>query len=477
MINDAINPLDGRYYEKTRALAPYFSESALMKYRVMMECEYFISLAEFLGGQKYGAENQKGKIGIRKLNANDIKTLRSLYENWTDEKYQKIKKFEATTNHDVKAVEYFIKESLEKTSLKGSREWVHFAITSEDTNNIAYALMLSDSLENILVPTIKEIVKEINDLAKKYASLPMLARTHGQSASPTTFGKEMRVFTARIEKRLAGLASIKIQAKLNGATGNWNAHVAAYPKANWQKFSENFINSLNKLNISPSNTSGRARIYKLEANLITTQIECHDSYVAVFDTLRRINTILLDFNQDMWRYISDGYITQKPKAGEVGSSTMPHKINPIDFENSEGNIGLANALFEFFARKLPVSRLQRDLSDSTVERAFGTAFGHSYLAYTSLQRGLSKISVNENKIKEDLLAHPEVIAEAIQTVMRRECLPVPYESLKELTRGKKIEMEDFAKFIDGLKISPELKKELKKFTPQNYIGIADKLVK
>lgn len=450
----AINPLDGRYYERTRELAPYFSEQALMKYRTMMECEYLLAIS------------LSGKTGLRKFTANEIKTIKSLYEKFDDASYEAIKKIESVTNHDVKAVEYFIKEKLAKTSLKNATEWVHFATTSEDTNNIAYALMIADSLENVMIPKIKSIVKELRVLSTKYKNLPMLARTHGQSASPTTFGKEMFVFVARIEKMLKGLEGIKIQAKLNGATGNWNAHMAAYPAVNWPKFSTDFINSFNK-----------GRTQKLEANLITTQIECHDSYVAVFDTVRRINTILLDFNQDMWRYISDSWVTQRTKAGEVGSSTMPHKVNPIDFENSEGNIGIANALFEFFARKLPVSRLQRDLSDSTVQRALGTAFGHSYLAYVMLEKGLSKIAVNENKIKEDLLAHPEVVAEAIQTVLRRESYPIPYESLKELTRGKQVTMEDFAKFIDTLKVSPKIKTELKKFTPLTYTGIASKLVK
>ncbi len=452
----AINPLDGRYGERVQALVSYFSESALMKYRVMMECEYLIALSNL------------GKLGLKKFNANEVKIVRDLYIKWNDTSYLKIKDFENTTNHDVKAVEYFIKEKLSKTSLKNVTEWVHFTTTSEDTNNIAYALILSDSLENVMIPAIKNIVKELRTLSVKYKNLPMLARTHGQSASPTTFGKEMFVFVARLENQIFHLSNSKIQAKLNGATGNWNAHVASYPNVNWPKFSTDFINGLNKL--SP-------RTLSLEPNLITTQIECHDSYVAVFDIIRRINTILLDFNQDMWRYISDSWITQKTKAGEVGSSTMPHKVNPIDFENSEGNIGIANALFEFFARKLPVSRLQRDLSDSTVERSFGTAFGHSYLAYVMLLKGLGKININENKIKEDLLAHPEVVAEAIQTVLRRENYPIPYESLKALTRGKVVTMDDFAEFIDTLKVSSKIKTELKKFTPLTYTGLASKLVK
>lgn len=452
MIQGAINPLDGRYFEKTRVLAPYFSEESLMKYRVMMECEFLICLSD-------------AKVtSLRKFTSTEIKKLRSLYEDFSDVSYKKIKNFEKTTNHDVKAVEYFIKESLKNTSMENMTEWVHFGLTSEDTNNVAYSLMLSDSLEKVMIPKINNILSELSTISKKYKSLPMLARTHGQSASPTTFGKEMKVFVVRLEKRLKVLKNIKIEAKLNGATGNYNAFVAAYPKVNWQVFSKKFIEGFNK---------GRSQ--RLEANLITTQIECHDSYVEVFDCLRRVNTIMLDFNQDMWRYISDSWVGQKTKAGEVGSSTMPHKVNPIDFENSEGNLGLANALFEFFARKLPISRLQRDLSDSTVERAFGTAFGHSYLGYVSLEKGLSKISVNTKKITEDLLSHPEVIAEAIQTVLRREGYPIPYEALKSLTRGKEVTMSDFEVFIQGLKIDPRIKKELKKFTPLSYIGLADKL--
>jgi len=447
-----INPIDGRYYEKTKVLSPFFSEHALMKYRVMMEIRYLIALS------------LSGKVGLRKFTQGEVKMLTDLYEKFDESSYEKIKNFEATTNHDVKAVEYFIKEKLGKTSLKDSIEWVHFATTSEDTNNISYALILSDSLEKVIVPEINKIIAELNTLAKKYKDLPMLARTHGQPASPTTFGKEMKVYVARLEKNLKVLKAIKIEAKLNGATGNWNAHMVAYPNVNWSEFSKNFIEDFNK---------GRSQ--KLEANIFTTQIECHDSYVMIFDALRRINTILLDFDQDMWRYISDGWVTQKPKAGEVGSSTMPHKINPIDFENSEGNLGIANALFEFFARKLPVSRLQRDLSDSTVERSFGTAFGHSVLAYVMIQKGLGKISVNENKIKEELLSHPEIIAEAIQTVLRRENYPIPYESLKELTRGKEVTMNDFVKFIENLKVSPKIKSELKKITPLSYIGLASKL--
>ncbi len=452
MIPHAINPLDGRYAAKTRALAPYFSEQALMKYRVMMECEYLISLSLL------------AKTALRKFTPAEVKIVRAVYEKFDDVSYTEIKKTEAVTNHDVKAVEYFLKEKLSKTSLKHSLEWIHFAITSEDTNNIAYALLLSDSMGEVIIPSVKEIILNLNKLALTYKDLPMLARTHGQSASPTTFGKEMKVYAIRLERKVAELQNIKIQAKLNGATGNYTAHMSAYPNIQWTDFSTKFIESFNK-----------SRTLKLEANLITTQIECHDSYVAIFDAVKHINTILLDFNQDMWRYISDGWVGQIPKEGEVGSSTMPHKINPIDFENSEGNLGIANALFEFFARKLPVSRLQRDLSDSTVERSFGTAFGHSYLAYTSLLKGLSKIKVNEIKIKEDLMAHPEVITEAIQTVLRREGVTMPYEKLKNLSRGKEITLKDIHSFIDSLDISKKVKDELKKITPLNYIGLAVEL--
>ncbi len=449
----AVTPIDGRYVAKTEPLSLYFSEAALLKYRTIVEGEFLIYLI------------QSGAVSVRKITEAEVAAVRTLYD-FPEASVAWIKEKEATTNHDVKAVEYFIKEKLSQTSLKDLVEWVHFGLTSEDTNNLSYALMLSDSVEKVMVPEVQKIITELTTLVETYAEVPMLARTHGQSASPTTFGKEMKVFVARLEKRLEGLKNIKIQAKINGATGNYNALVAAFPKTDWVTFSEKFIETFN---------TNRAQ--KLEANLFTTQIECHDSYIAIFDTLRRINMILLDFSQDMWRYISDGYVGQKTKAGEIGSSTMPHKVNPIDFENAEGNFGIANALFTHFAMKLPVSRLQRDLSDSTVERAFGTAFAHTLIAYQSLEKGLSKISVNSVRMAEDLAAHPEVLAEAIQTVLRREGVETPYEKLKELTRGKTITMDDFAKFIDSLDVSAELKKELHAFTPENYIGLAATLAK
>src|SRR3989344_3572202 len=325
-------------------------------------------------------------------------------------------------------------------------------------------MMLSDALEYVIIPAITSITETIGAVALKHKDLPMLAQTHGQPASPTTFGKEMQVFATRINKQLNILNNIKVSVKLSGATGNFNAHVVSYPKIDWIKFAKNFISDLNK-----------NRKIKLELNLPTTQIDPHDAEVEIFDCVRRINTILIGFDQDIWHYISDEWLVQKAVKNEIGSSAMPHKVNPIDFENSEGNLGLANALFEFFARKLPISRLQRDLSDSTVERAFGTAFGHSYLAYVSLLGGLNKIKVNEIKIKEDLNTHPEIITEAIQTILRREGVKMPYEKLKELTRGKKVTFQDIHKFINTLPVSDKVKKELLKITPQNYTGLASKL--
>ena len=403
------------------------------------------------------------KTGLKKFSSTEIKKIRSLYEP-TAKDFKRIKEIEKITNHDVKAVEYFIKEKLKNTSLKDSLEWIHFGLTSYDINTPARGMMLSDALSEVIIPAINSIIDNLELISKKYKNLPMLARTHGQSASPTTFGKEMKVFAVRLQKQSNILKNMRMSIKFSGATGNWNAHVIAYPKIDWVKFTENFIDDLNK-----------RRKIKLELNVPTTQIDPHDREAEIFDCMRRINTILIDYNQDMWRYISDGWMGQTPKAGEVGSSTMPHKINPIDFENSEGNLGIANSLFEFFARKLPISRLQRDLSDSTVERVFGTAFGHSYLAYGSLLKGLKKISVNKEKILEDLRNHPEVIAEALQTILRREAVEFPYEKLKALTQGREVSKEDFNNFIDSLKVNDKVKKELLKITPENYTGLASKL--
>ena len=393
----------------------------------------------------------------------EIKKIRNLYElSLTD--FEKIKNIEKTTNHDVKAVEYFLKEKLSKTSIRNSTEWIHFGLTSYDVNTPARGMMLSDALEQIIIPKINKVEGSIELFSKKYKDLPMLSRTHGQPASPTTFGKEMKVFATRLKKQSDILKNLKISVKFSGATGNFNAYVAAYPKIDWIKFAENFIGGLNK-----------NRKIKLELNLLTTQIDSHDREAEIFDCLSRINTILIGFNQDIWRYISDEWIVQKSISGEIGSSAMPHKINPINFENSEGNLGLANALLNFFSCKLPISRLQRDLSDSTVERNFGSAFAYSLIAYENLLKGLSKIGTNKQKIKEDLNNHPEVVAEAIQTILRREGVKMPYEKLKDLTRGKNISLPDIHKFINSLEVSEKIKKELLKITPENYTGLASKL--
>ena len=430
-----------------------------MKFRLIVEGEYLIALSE-------------AKI-VRKLTDAEKKLIRSLY-NLSEKDAQIISDIETkgyknikATDHDVKAVEYFMKDKLGATSLKDVLEYIHFALTSEDTNNMAYGIILSESLETVIIAKLDEIIQSLNLLIKKSANLPMLARTHGQPASPTTFGKEFKVFVGRLNKQMGILKNQKISVKLNGATGNYNAAMAAFPKTDWLKFTKNFIDYVN------ANKKNKA--IKLQANLTTDQIEPHDSYIEVFDCLRRVNSILIDFNQDMWRYISDEWVVQKPAEGTIGSSTMPHKINPIKFENSEGNLGMANALFEFFARKLPISRLQRDLSDSTVERNFGTAFAHCLIAYEYLLKGLSRITINEQKVRDDLNKHPEVVAEAIQTVLRREGVKMPYEQLKTLTRGKQVTLADIHKFIDSLEVSAKIKKELKSFTPENYTGLASKL--
>ena len=430
-----------------------------MKYKVLMECEYLIALSETRG------------IKVRKLSGKEKVIIRNLYNRFSLKDAELISDFELrgyknikATNHDFKAIEYYIKEKLGKTSLRNVSEFVHFGLTTWDATNIAYALMIGESVEKVYFPALEDIVKKIGKLAKENRNIPMLARTHGQPASPTTFGKEFKVFEERLKRQLDQLRNHRVLAKLNGATGNYNALYIAYPKINWIKFSVSLIAKIGKLRGVP-----------LQVNLYTTQIEPYDSFIELFDIMKRINSILIDFNQDMWRYISDGWVEQKPKAGEVGSSTMPHKINPWFLENSEGNLGMANAMFEFFARKLPISRLQRDLSDSTVLRNIGTAFGHSLIGFKYLNNQLGRIVVNKERALEDLNNHPEVIAEAIQTILRREGAKMPYEELKALTRGKKVALEDFRKFIDGLKVSEKVKKELRKITPQNYIGLASKL--
>lgn len=467
----AISSIDGRYRNLLEQFAERFSEFALIRARIRVECEYLLALSE------------EKELGIRKLTKDEQEILRGLFH-ISIEDARIVKAIEKdgyegipATNHDVKAVEYFIKKKLAKTSLADVSEYVHFALTSEDVNNVAYALLLADVLDMEIIPAIDSVRNNLYELAQKYAATAMLARTHGQPASPTTFGKEMRVFEARIARQLGKLKSNSILVKFSGATGNYNAHVVSAPNVDWQKFSERFVQKFN-LRSDLKNESPRSDLgIRLQLNEATTQIEPHDTYVEVFDTVRLINTILIGFSQDIWRYISDGWITQKPKAGEIGSSAMPHKVNPIDFENAEGNLGIANSIFEHFSRKLPISRLQRDLSDSTVERTFGTAFAHSLIGYKSLLKGLGKVNVNESAMLEDLEAHPEVLAEAIQTVLRREGVEVPYEKLKDLTRGKQVTLNDFAKFIDGLSVDDKVKKHLKSLRPETYTGLAEKIAK
>lgn len=447
-----ISPIDGRYRKYAEPLAVFFSEAGLMRYRVRVELEYLLALSD---------SDSESRI-IRQFTDEEKAMVRDRMA-LSDEDLARIKEIEKTTNHDVKAVEYFIREKLKDTSLADCVNFIHFALTSEDVDNIARSLGLRDGL-GILLELLDKARRIIGEFAEKYKSLPMLARTHGQPATPTTFGKEFRVFAARLDRQINQLKKLRISVKLNGASGNYNAHVVAYPAVDWTQFSGNFVEKFNK-----------ESSIQFEVNLVTTQIEPHDSYAELFDILRRINAILIDFNQDMWRYISDGWIAQKAKEGEVGSSTMPHKVNPIKFENSEGNLGIANALFEFFSRKLPVSRLQRDLSDSTVQRNFGVAFGHCLIGYSNIIEGLERVKVDEAKVKEDLGNHPEVIAEAIQTILRREKVEMPYEKLRELTRGNEVKMEDLEKFIDGLTVREEVREELKKIKPETYIGLAEKL--
>lgn len=456
---EAISPIDGRYRENVEPLAEFFSEKGLIKYRIRVEGEYFIFLSEHpqIRVREF-SENEKGLVKeLYNISLRDAAVVKAIEVKG----YKDIK----ATNHDVKAVEYYMKEKLRGTSLEDSLEWIHFALTSEDTNNIAYGLMLSDSIGNVVLSSAEELYKTIEELAQRYKDVPMLARTHGQPASPTSVGKEFKVFSSRLERQIDQLKNYEILVKLNGATGNYDAHYAAYPDVDWIAFTRDFVERFNE-----------GRKIRLMPNFVTTQIEPHDTYAELFDNLRRLNTIVIDFNQDIWRYISDNWFVQKAVEGEVGSSTMPHKVNPIDFENSEGNLGIANSLFNFFSSKLPISRLQRDLSDSTVERNFGVALGHSLLGYKSTLKGLSKITVDEAKIVGELENHPEVIAEAIQIILKRENVKNAYEKLKGLTRGRKVTMDDFSKFIDGLDISNDIKEELKQITPRNYTGIARLLV-
>ena len=437
----AISPIDGRYRSQLQHLAEFYSEYALIKYRVLVEVEYFICLAD----KKFF-----------KLDNTTKKILTDAVSNFSLQDAEQIKLTEKTTNHDVKAVEYFLKSLLEKNNANNIKEWVHFGLTSQDINNTAIPLLWKYSVETVYLPAVFNLQLAISKLAVQWKNIPMLARTHGQPASPTLLGKELMVFVERLENQIQLFSYIPFTAKFGGATGNFNAHVAAYPKFNWQKFANDFVE--NKLG--------------LQRQQYTTQVEHYDNLAAHFDAIKRINTIFIDFCRDMWTYISMDYFKQKTKKGEVGSSAMPHKVNPIDFENAEGNLGIANALLEHLSAKLPVSRLQRDLTDSTVLRNIGVPMAHTLLAVKSIEKGLSKLILNEAKLKEDLENNWAVVAEAIQTILRRENYPNPYEALKELTRGKTaIDKKVIHQFIDKLKINAAVKKELKAITPHNYTGI------
>ena len=440
----AISPIDGRYRKTTESLADYFSEFGLIKYRVLVEIEYFIALSEF------------GLPQLPNLDLVQKESLRDIYKNFSINDALKIKEIEKTTNHDVKAVEYFIKEKLETLSLSKHAEFVHFGLTSQDINNTSIPLSLKEASTNQLFPAIIEIIKKISNLSTEWKNISLLARTHGQPASPTKLGKEFYVFVERLQKQFDILKNVPFSAKFGGASGNFNAHHLAYPEKNWIDFGNSFVNK----------TLG------LDRSQFTTQIEHYDNLGAYCDAIKRINTILIDFNRDVWSYVSMNYFKQKLKDGEIGSSAMPHKVNPIDFENAEGNLGIANALFEHLSAKLPISRLQRDLTDSTVLRNLGTPLAHSILSYNSIIKGLNKLILNETALKQDLENNWAVVAEAIQTILRREGYPKPYESLKELTRtNSQITQNTITEFIKGLKISDSIKKELLNITPHNYTGI------
>ncbi len=440
----AISPIDGRYRGKVEELEQYFSEFALIRYRTMVEVEYFISLCNIPIPQ------------LSDFNCNLFEDLRCIYKDFSLEDAKKIKDIEKVTNHDVKAVEYFLKDKFAALGIEKHKEFIHFGLTSQDINNTAVPCSLRDALQNVYYPRIEMVVQKLEELALSWDDVPMLARTHGQPASPTRLGKELRVFIERLNVQLELLKSISCYAKFGGATGNLNAHFVAYPKIDWISFANDFCrNSL-----------------QLERSQYTTQIAHYDNYGAIFDNLKRINTILLDLNRDMWTYISMEYFKQKIKKGEIGSSAMPHKVNPIDFENSEGNIGLANAIFEHLSAKLPVSRLQRDLTDSTVLRNIGTPIAHTLIAVNSTLRGLDKLIINMEAIEEDLDRNWSVVAEAIQTVLRSENYANPYEALLNLTRtNSKIDKKSIHEFIDSLDINDSLKKRLKDITPHNYTGI------
>lgn len=441
----AVSPIDGRYRGKTEPLAPYFSEYALMKYRVRVEIEYFITLCE---------------LPLPQLAAFDhalFPTLRKIYESFSEEDASRVKDIEKVTNHDVKAIEYFIKERFDAIGgLDAFKEFIHFGLTSQDINNTSFPLMFKDALERIYYPLLQELIDQLNTYAEEWKDIPMLAKTHGQPASPTRLGKEIRVFAYRLEQQRDLLKACPITAKFGGATGNFNAHHVAYPGYDWKTFGNRFVSE--KLG--------------LEREQFTTQISNYDSLGAAFDALKRINTIVIDLDRDFWQYVSMEYFKQKIKAGEVGSSAMPHKVNPIDFENSEGNLGMANAIFAHLSQKLPVSRLQRDLTDSTVIRNIGVPLGHTLIAFESTLKGLRKLLLHQESINADLDNCWAVVAEAIQTILRREAYPHPYEALKALTRtNQAITQESISHFIDSLDVNEAIKTELRAITPHNYTGI------
>ena len=439
----AISPVDGRYRKQLDELAPYFSEFGLIKYRIRVEIEYFIALAD---------------AGIFKIPAKiKPEQLRAIYENLTEEQAQTVKDTEKVTNHDVKAVEYFIKDQLAAMGGEACAEWVHFGLTSQDVNNTAIPLLWKEAMEEAYMPGLLNLISALQKMAKSWSKVPLLARTHGQAASPTTLGKEIMVFVERLQNQVELFSYVPYAAKFGGATGNFNAHHVAFGKKDWIGFGNNFVNE----------------ILGLQRMQFTTQIEHYDNLAAHFDCLKRVNTILIDFCRDIWTYVSVDYFKQKTKKGEVGSSAMPHKVNPIDFENAEGNLGMANAMYEHLSAKLPISRLQRDLTDSTVLRNIGVPVAHAFLALRSLEKGLGKLVLNESKLIDDLENNWAVVAEAIQTILRREKFPKPYEALKDLTRGQQtITKKTMHAFIATLDVSDKVKKELMAITPQNYVGVS-----
>ena len=438
----AISPIDGRYRKSTEDISRYFSEFALIRYRVFVEIEYFIALYELKLPE------------LKNIKKSEIKNLREIVNNFSINDAKRIKKIEEKINHDLKAVEYFIKEKFKKLGIDEYKEFVHYGLTSQDINNTAVPLMLKDCLKKSIIPSIKILLKSIRNKYKRFKNIPMLSRTHGQPASPTTFGKEFQVFHERIKVQLDSLNKIPNNGKFGGATGNLNAHYVSYPKINWDSFSDKFLKKIGLIRSKP-----------------TTQIEHYDNMAAIFHCLSRINTILIDFSRDIWHYISINYLKQKVNKNEVGSSAMPHKVNPIDFENAEGNLMMANKIFQFLSEKLPISRLQRDLTDSTVSRNIGIPISHTKIALNSLLKGLEKIDVNKKEIESDLENNWSIISEAIQTILRREKVPNPYEKLKQITRGNsKIDKKLYLEFIDKLPVSNKVKKELKNISPKNYLG-------